>query len=286
MKLLGRVALSMALLAFVLGGCDDERGQNERRAIHRDDAPKVRALVRQNLDRGRSGIRQAAERMARGFLVEDPDQREREMRAVMRRLQQPPRGIHELMISPISFVAAVGTDGKVIARDSDPDPMKGFDMAEHVPVVRQALAGQGGYELSELPSLMEGDRASVTVIFAAPARHEGRVVGAMVAGLPLWRAAQQMTRQLQLENAQALRRGALIWALMYRGEELHYHAQFPPDLRELVPGHSDREAGLRGSPGGYSGEVQQYGRWYGYGIVPLPSIGEGVGAVLFRSDPI
>jgi hypothetical protein len=278
-------ALGALLLLASLTGCDDEKGRNERRAIVREDAPKVLELVRRDLDYGRRGVREAAERMARGFLVEDPDQREREMRLVMRRFQEPPRAIDELMVTPISFVAAVGTDGKVIARDTEPDPMKGFDMAEHVPVVRRALEGEAGYELSELPSLQEGDRPSVTVIFAAPARHEGRVVGAMVAGLPLWRIAQQMSRQLQLENAEAVRDGELVWVLLYQNDELHYHTGFPPDLRELVPSPADREAGLAESPGGYTGEVQQYGRWYGYGVLPLPTVGEDVGAVLFRSDP-
>jgi len=278
--------LPALLLLASLAGCDDERGHNEQRAVLREDAPKVLELVRRDLDNGRSGVRQAADRMARGFLVEDPAQREREMRVVMRRFQQPPRAINELMVSPISFVAAVGTDGKVIARDAEPDLMKGFDMGEHVPVVRRALEGEAGFELSELPSLQEGDEPSVTVIFAAPARHEGRVVGAMVAGLPLWRMAQQMSRQLQLEHAEEVQNGELIWVLFYRGDDLHYHAGYPPDLRELVPGHDDRQAGLERSPGGYTGEVQQYGRWYGYGVLPLPSVGEDVGAVLFRSDPI
>ncbi|HJL19727.1 MAG TPA: hypothetical protein RMH99_28955 [Sandaracinaceae bacterium LLY-WYZ-13_1] len=274
------------LLVVAFAGCDQEKGRNERQKIREQDVPKVLELVRQDIDRGRRGVREAADRMARGFLVEDPAQQEREMRTVMRRFQQPPRAINDLMVSPISFVAAVGADGEVIARDAEPDHMKGFDMGEEVPVVGRALEGEAGYELSELPSLEEGEEPSVTVIFAAPARHEGRVVGAMVAGLPLWRMAQQMSRQLQLEHAEAVQGGELIWALFYRGDELHYHAGFPPDLRELVPSHEERQAGLEESPGGYTGEFQQFGRWYGYGVLPLPSLGEDVGAVIFRSDPV
>lgn len=276
--------VALALLA----GCNEEKGANERRLIVAQDQAVVLRVVREDLHRGQVGVRRAADLMARGFLVEDPEQREREMRQVLRRIQQPPRAIDELMVSPISFVAAVGTDGKVIARDVAPqdDRMRGFDIAEAAPVVRRALAGEAGYELSELPSLIETDPPSVTILFAAPARREGRVVGAIVAGLPLWRLAQQLSRQLQLENAQALQQGALLWALVYRGDDLHYHAGFPPDLRELVPSPQARREGLATSPGGYTGEVYQYGRWYGYGVLPLPRLGDGVGIVLFRSDPV
>lgn len=210
------------------------------------------------------------------------------MRQLLRSFRQPAsrRAIAELMVTPVSFVASVGMDGKVIARDAEPDQMRGFDLARVAPVVRRALEqGQTGYELSELPSLAEDDPPSVTVLFAAPARHEGRIVGAMVAGLPLWRLAQQLTNQLHLENATRIQNGTLLWALLYRGDDLHYHAGFPPDLRTLAPAREARESRLSSSPRGYTGEVQQFGRWYGYGVLPLPSIGEDVGVILFRSDP-
>ena len=277
------------LSGCLLLGCNEERGSNERRAIVGDDQALVLRVFRQDLSDGVVGVRRAADMMDRGFLVEDPAQRERELRQVMRRVQQPPRAIQELMVSPISFLAAVDTDGKVIARDVEQseDRMRRFDIGEVSPLVRRALAeGESGFELAELPSLLETDPPSVTVLFVAPARHEGRVVGAMVSGLPLWRLSQQLSRQLQLENAEALRQGAQVWATLYRGEDLHYHQSFPEGLRELAPGAAAREQGLGGSPGGYTGEVQQYGRWYGYGVLPLPRLGEDIGVILFRSDPV
>lgn len=281
-----RSSTSLALLVL-LAGCNQEQGQNEQRLIVRDDQAVALEIVRTDLNRGVTGVRRAADLMARGFLVEDPAQREREMRQVLRRIQQPPRAIEELMVSPISFVAAVGMDGKVIARDAEPDLMRGFDIGRVAPVVRRALQeGETGYELGELPSLMEDDPPSVTILFAAPARRDGRVVGAIVAGLPLWRLGQQLSRQLQLENAQELTQGTLVWALLYRGEDLHYHTGFPPDLRELAPSEAARRQGLTTSPRGYTGEVYQYGRWYGYGVLPLPRLGEDIGIILFRSDPV
>ena len=224
--------------------------------------------------------------MNRGFLVEDRERLAGEMRTVMRRLQNPPRPIQELMVTPISFLAAVDRDGIVIARDAEDDRMAGFDLADACPVVQRALAGSAGYELSEIPSLVEGGPPSVTVVFAAPARHDGRVVGAMAAGLPLWRLSQQLTRQLQLVNAQQIARGELIWAMVLRGDERHHHVGFPPDLLELVPDAARRAEGLGRSPHGFTGEAQQYGRWYGYGVLPLPAVGDDITVILFRSDPV
>jgi hypothetical protein len=283
-------ALLVALLVLTgcLGsGCNEEAGQNERRKVLQEDVPATKQIIRRDLNDGMSGVRQAAALVERGFLVDDAARQEREMRSVLRRLRQPRRGIPELLSTPVSFIAAVGMDGKVICRDADPDLMRGFDIAQAAPVVRRALdSGEAAHELSRLPSLEEDEPPSVTVIFAAPARHDGQVVGAIVAGLPLWRIAQQLSNQLQLDNAPALQRGELVWALLWEGDELHYHAGYPPDLRELVPNAEQRAAGLASSPGGYTGEVNQYGRWYGYGVLPLPTLGEDVGVVLFRSDPI
>lgn len=279
-----------ALLALLcLLGCDNEQGLNERRGIHDEDMPAVKTMIRDDLVRGMRGVRQVAARFQRGFLVEDRAQLAPEMRRMLGRLRDP-RNVRffnvDLMRTPVSFIAAVGTDGRVIARNAEDDQMAGFDLAEAVPVVRQALNGEAGYALSEIPSLEEDQPGTTTVIFAAPSTRDGEVVGVIAAGLPLWRIAQQLSNQLQLDNADAKSRGALFWALLLHGEEQHYHGAFPPDLRELVPNPSVVRDGLEASPGGFTGEVQQYGRWYGYGVLPLPTVGEDVSVVLFRSDPV
>lgn len=282
-----RTLLSLSLLTTLLWSCDNEEGRNERRAIHREDVPALMGIVRQDLDRGVRGVTIAADRVARAFVVEDRARVADELRPVMRNFRRPERRnpIHELMNTPVTFIAAVGMDGRVIARDIDPDPMAGFDIAEVAPVVQRALEGSTGYELSELPSLAEGDMASVTILFAAPSRHQGRVVGAMVAGLPLWRIGQQMTRQLQLDNAPAVRRGELIWVLLLKGDQPHHHRAFPPGLLNMVPDAERRARGLGPSPHGFTAQIRQYSRWYGYGVIPVPAIADDVQIVVFRSEP-
>ena len=81
-----------------------------------------------------------------------------------------------------------------------------------------------------------------------------------------------------------INQGLILWVYLYRGDQLHHHGT-PADLDTIVPDAAARNAGLARSPGGFTGEVAQFGRWYAYGVVPLPRIADDVGAVIFRSDP-
>ncbi len=307
--------LALAALALVTGSialvaCDADTGPSQA-LIVREHGPRVQAVVREDLERGVAGVRAAAAKIAPGFAVEDPVRRRREVRAALRILRQPPRGIEELMLSPIAFVAAVDADGTVIARDvaEEHDRMAGFDAAAAFPMVRRALAeGWSGYALETMPSSpaaqaaladVEGEGgegaaatpaesapaapSTQTVLYAAPSIRDGRIVGAIIAGTPLWRTAQRLGRQLQAENARLVLDGTVLWVYLYRGEELHHHGT-PNDLDPLIPDHATRQAGLARSPGGFTGQLLLFGRWYAYGVLPLPRIGDDVGAVIIRSE--
>jgi hypothetical protein len=120
---------------------------------------------------------------------------------------------------------------------------------------------------------------------AAPAHYKGEVVGALVLGIPLWRLQQRLSKQLQMEEAgKSKKQGVVIWSYIYRGDELHHHGT-PRDLDQIVPDAKTRKAGLARSPGGFTGEAQQYGYWYGYGVRPLPLLGKDAGVIVFRMDP-
>ena len=57
------------------------------------------------------------------------------------------------------------------------------------------------------------------------------------------------------------------------------------DLDTVVPDAAARRAGLARSPGGFTGELAQFGFWYGYGVRPLRVLGDDVGVVIFRMEP-
>jgi hypothetical protein len=198
-------------------------------------------------------------------------------------IRNPKVGIEQLVISPMSFIAVADKDGVVIARDAVPDHMKGVNLAQKFPVVKRALAGKEGHEIGQFDSPKPGEKPSITIIFAAPAFYQGEVVGAVVIGIPLWRLAQRLSRQLQTE--QAGEGQVVLWVYIYRGDELYYQGT-PQTMDMLVPDGKARRLGLSKSPGGYTGAAEQFSAWYGYGVRPLRILGDNVGMVVFRMDPI
>ncbi|MBX3248211.1 MAG: hypothetical protein KF901_13615 [Myxococcales bacterium] len=269
-------------------GCGPDGAPASRAALLSEHVPRIKNILQQDRQRHHQGIVVAADLVARGFLVEDPETRERQMRTVLRRIQEPAaRGnVPHFVASPMTFLAAVGTDGIVIARDSDEDAMKGLDFGERYPVVRAALeTGARGYALGEFASVEEGEPSSWSMLFVAPARHEGRVVGAVVAGIPLWRSAQRISRQLRVDHAPEIERGLTLWAYLYKGDRVFSSLDAPPELNEFLPDATARAAGLTRSPGGFTGEFQAYQRWYGFVVVPTPGVAEDVGMIVVRGEP-
>ena len=107
---------------------------------------------------------------------------------------------------------------------------------------------------------------------------------AVAAAMPLWSIAQRITRQLRGNHAADIERGVAIWAYVYEGEHIH-HRGTPPDLDLLVPNQEARNAAFAERPNGYTGMITLFGRNYGYGVVPMPSLGEDIGLVIFRAEP-
>lgn len=278
----GGLTALVAVFALALGCGDGDAGVAQQAKIIKEHGPRVGAVVLQDIARHRKGLQHAADRISAGFVRAKPERIEHEMRVVMRMIRRPKGGVPELVISPMSFMAVVGMDGKVIARNAEPDKMKGMDIGAMFPQVGAALGGELSVGLGEFASLEEGGEPSVTYVLAAPAHYRGKVVGALVVGIPLWRWSQRLTRQLQGEAAGG--KATILWVYVYRGDKLYHHGT-PRDLDTVVPDASARAAGLKKSPGGFTGKVHQFGQWYGYGVRPVPVLGEDVGVVIFRMDP-
>jgi len=275
--------LCAALSVPLAVGCDDGLGgvPQQTKIIH-EHGPHVAKVVTDDIVRHRRGLQRAADRISAGFVRAKPERIEREMRVVMKMIRGTKKGVPELVISPMSFMAVVGLDGKVIARNAEPDKMRGMDLAAMFPQVKSALAGTLAMGLGEFASLEEGGEPSVTYVMAAPAHYRDKVVGALVIGIPLWRWSQRLSRQLQGEAAGGP--ATVLWVYVYRGDKLYHHGT-PRDLDLVVPDAAARATGLGASPGGYTGKLQQFGYWYGYGVRPIRVLGDDVGVVIFRMDP-
>lgn len=275
-----RVSLLVGLMCC-LGACSEGGAPEARALVRTQHGPRVQAVVLDVLQRHTAGLRQAADRLGPGFVKVEGEQQETEMRKVLKLIRSPKRGVPELVISPMSFIAVVSKDGKCIARDVEPDRMKGMDLGKDFPVVADALQGKAGIGIGEFESPEEGGKPSVTILMAEPAHYKGEVVGTLVLGIPLWRLQQVLSKQLQMELSG--KKPIVIWVYVYRGDEIHSHGT-PPDLDKLVPDAAARKAGLAQSPGGFTGEVAQYAYWYGYGVRPLRVLGPDIGAVIFRME--
>jgi hypothetical protein len=277
--------LILCLLVPLLA-CGPDGAPHARQVARTTHADEVKKLVVEDIARHLRGVQAAAQRLVPGFAVPDPNTRESQLRTALRLLTKPPRGIPELVASARTFTAAVAADGLVLATDAkdENDRMTGVNLREPFPVLRGALAGTTGFGIHQFPSIKKGVEGSISLLFAAPARSkDDQIVGAVLTGIPLWRLAQRLTKQIQLDHVSE--RGAILWVYLYRGDKLH-HFGTPPDLDKVVPDAATRKAGLARSPGGFTGEVIQFGRWYAYGVLPLRILGPDIGAIIFRSDPV
>ncbi len=278
-----RLSLLSSLLMAV--ACGPDGAPNARKVIREVHAQEVKHLIVDDIQDHIVGVKAAGVRIAPGFAVADAKQRESQMRTALRLLTKPPRGIPELIASARTFTAAVEPSGVVLATDAkeDKDRMTGVNLGQVFELLRKALAGEAGYAVDTFPALEEGGEGSVSLLFAAPSMKDGKVVGAVLTGIPLWRLSQRLTKQLQFDHVSE--KGAILWVYVYKGDKLH-HFGTPPDLDTKVPDAAARKAGLSGSSGGYTGDFLLYSRWYGYGVLPIRALGPDMGVIIFRSDPI
>jgi len=274
--------LRPTLLLFglaVLAGCEDSaavaRTQTQLREV---DFPRVQGLVEQDLANHQAGVVKAAAKLAPGFSVIDPEKRESQVRAALRILQQPKRGIDEFVASPMSFLAAVGLDGVVIARDREPDRMKGQDFESRFEPVAQALGGTASTGLGEFYAEDPNAPSSWSILFAAPSLKDGKVVGAVLAGIPLSRLAQRLSRQFRVEQ----KAGAPVWVYLYKGDRL-FHWDTPPEVDALVRDPVARAKALTASPAGYIEKARLQGELQLYGVFPLALLGPDLGTIIFRT---
>ncbi|MGB5310461.1 MAG: hypothetical protein WBN38_00215 [Polyangiales bacterium] len=263
----------------VLVGCENTaaiaRTETQLREV---DLPRVQELIEQDLENHQAGVVKAAAKIAPGFAVPDPEKRESQIRAALRILQQPKKGIDEFVASPMSFLAAIGPDGIVIARDREQDRMTGQDFRSRFAVVRQALAGSSATGLGEFFAEDPNAPSSWSILFAAPSMKEGKVVGAVLAGIPLSRLAQRLSRQFRVEAAQ----GDPVWVYLYKGERL-FHWDTPPEVDALIRDPAARAQRLSASPAGYCDKTRLQGDLQVYGVFPIALLAPDLGTIIVRT---
>ena len=277
---------TLFLLVSILAGCANaDHARSQLLEVH---AAEVKQIVQDDRGRHHRGIQRAVSLLSPGFAIEDPVVREAELRKALRYIQDPThpadRVAIDLTTSPMTFLVAVDAAGVVIARDvrtAEGDRFRGQDWGERFDVVRRALSSATVVRgLGEFPAA--SGPPSFSVMFAAPVISGASTVGAVVLGIPLRRLAQRIQNQLRLDHGATA--NLQLWTYFYRGEDLAYIGT-DEQVDLVVPDGATRAAGLARSRGGFTGEVSVSGRPFGYLVLPLPTLGDDVGAIVFRSDP-
>lgn len=271
----GVLLTAIALLVGCESSAAVERTEVKLREV---DLPRVQALVEQDLRQHQAGVVKAAAKLAPGFAVSDPEVREKQVRAALRILQLPKKGIDEFVASPMSFLAAIDATGVVVARDRDPDRMAGQDFGARFEVVRQALEGVAVTGLGEFYAKDPRAPSSWSILFAAPSLREGEVVGVVLAGIPLSRLAQRLSRQFRVEQTA----GPPVWVYLYKGVRL-FHWDTPPEVDALIRDPKARAAGLAESPAGYTRTVRLLGERQVYGVFPIELLAADIGTIIVRT---
>ncbi|UCH30720.1 MAG: hypothetical protein JSV06_06765, partial [Myxococcales bacterium] len=113
---------------------------------------------------------------------------------------------------------------------------------------------------------------------AAPSMRDGKVVGAVLAGIPLSRLAQRLSRQFRVEQAA----GEPVWVYLYKGDRL-FHWDTPPQVDALIRDPTVRAEGLAASPSGYTEKARLQGELQVYGVFPIELLAPDIGTIIVRT---
>ena len=140
------------------------------------------------------------------------------------------------------------------------------------------MAGTAATGLGEFYAKDPDAPSSWSILFAAPSLRDGKVVGAVLAGIPLSRLAQRLSRQFRVEQDGASR----VWVYLYKADRL-FHWDTPPQVDALVQDSDARTQALAASPAGYTERARLQGELQVYGVFPLALLGSDVGTIIFRT---
>ena len=120
-----------------------------------------------------------------------------------------------LSFFPTGFITAVGPDGVAIARNTDEqsDLMRGTNMANLFPAIRDALGGHGTLGVGELPATP--DQPSRAYLIATVPVHDAQnnVIGALAAGVSYGQLAHAVTTAVRVHAGQE----PVLWIGLERG---------------------------------------------------------------------
>jgi hypothetical protein len=156
--------------------------------------------------------------------------------------------------------------------------MAGQDFRTRFSVVRDALAGTAATGLGEFYAKDPAAPSSWSILFSAPSTKDDVVVGAVLAGIPLSRLAQRLSRQFRVEQ----RGSNPVWVYLYKADRL-FHWDTPPEVDALIRDSKARAEALAESSAGFTATARLQGELQVYGVFPLDLLGDDVGVIIVRT---
>lgn len=261
--------LAAYAVLMVLTGCSADTGPLLR-DLRRRDLPSVREGVRQMMTRLHAGLSESAARFGGPTGDLEGAELESAARRKLIELRDARRGVQAVWSSGATFVALLDENGVVIARDAEPDTMRGLNLQ-----TRFAEIGHCDAQPEWVGRIV--DSSQPTLLTCAVA---GRF--RLLAGIALPRLALSVQRQLRLQTADATRAGRVYWVYAQTPDEpgaVWLSEDNPPEFEsEVLTQAIYRQPGLRG--------VSFHSRAYGVATFDVsgPNHSWNVRFVVARSD--
>ena len=99
-----------------------------------------------------------------------------------------------------------------------------------------------------------------------------------LAGIPLSRLAQRLSRQFRVEQSGE----SPVWVYLYKGDRL-FHWDTPPEVDALIRDPEMRARGLAESPSGFTDQARLQGELQVVGVFPLELLADDVGVIVVRT---
>ena len=241
----------VAVARSALSGCGPDGAPNARKVIRETHAAEVKHLVVDDIDDHLVGVKAAGARVAPGFAVVDPKRRESQMRTALAPADQA-TARHSSADRLGAHVHRSRRAERRRARHRRQRGARPHDRGRPREAVRAGAQRSGGQRRAtrwtRFLRSKRGPRAAFRCCSRRLRAKDGKVVGAVLTGIPLWRLSQRLTKQLQLDHVSE--KGAILWVYVYQGDKLH-HFGTPPDLDTMVPD----AAGAKGRPGREPGRL-------------------------------
>jgi len=281
-RTLGVFGVLGAVVSLALAACTDRGKQSAEAAV--EHATFLAKLVDKDVEEVRSGLPDGAPKVA-PLLAKGADLRGNPMqlRQKLTRVRNDTRG---LFVAKSTFLVLVDEEGLALRNEFEPDAVAGKNLKQSIQGLEPVFSGtrvetRGSFP--ELAGVRDVSRDRVWIA-AVPVPVDGKH-GALVSGWSYRLFARHLHESLKREIFDAVRNRGAKEPLFYVGvfdETGVFMAPGTPQVDEDALGKENLHA--RTQSGAAHAPITITDRTFGWAAARTPSMGEGTGVVVLRSE--